>query len=82
MVDVAREMIDARQAASLTQGDIAARMGTSQSAVAHLESARHANLCTVARYAVAIDRRIDSHLVPAESGREVLALAFGHRRRR
>ena len=51
-------MIDARLAAGLTQADIAARMGTSQSVVARLESARHMPIFDmVARYAAAIDRR-------------------------
>ena len=53
-------------------------MGTSQSVIARLESARHMpTFDMVARYAAAIDRRIDIHLVPAGSGREVLALASG-----
>ena len=53
-------------------------MGTSQSVVARLESARRKpTFDVVARYAAAIDRRIDIHLVPAGSGREVLALASG-----
>jgi len=38
---VVGEMIEARQAAGLTQADIAARMGTTQSVVARLENARH-----------------------------------------
>ena len=38
---VVSEMIEARQAAGLTQADIAARMGTSQSVIARLENARH-----------------------------------------
>ena len=73
---VVGEMIDARRAAGLTQADIAARMGTSQSVVARLESARHMpTFDMVARYAAAIDRRIDIHLVPVGSGRGVLAHA-------
>lgn len=78
---VVGKMIDARLAAGLTQADIAARMGTSQSVVARLESARHMpTFDLVARYAAAIDRRIDIYLVPAGSGREVLVLPSGHRR--
>ena len=70
------EMIDARLAAGLTQADIAARMGTSQSVVARLERARHMpTFDLVARYAAAIGRRIDIHLVPAGSRHEALALA-------
>ena len=73
---VVGETIDARLAAGLTQADIAVRMGTSQSVVARLESARHMpTFDMVARCAAAIGRRIDIHLVPAGSGREVLAHA-------
>jgi ribosome-binding protein aMBF1 (putative translation factor) len=62
---VVGEMIEARQAAGLTQTDIATRMGTSQSVVARLENARHMpTFDMVARYATAIGRRIDIHLVP------------------
>ena len=69
---VVGEMIDARLAAGLTQADIAVRMGTSQSVVARLESARHMpTFDMVARYAAAINRRIDIHLVPAGSEGEV-----------
>jgi transcriptional regulator with XRE-family HTH domain len=76
-------MIDARLAAGLTQADIAARMGTSQSVVARLEIARRKpTFDVVARYVAAIDRRTDIHLGPAGGRREVLALAFGHLRRR
>ena len=73
---VVGEMIDARLAAGLTQADIAVRMGTSQSVVARLESARHMpTFDMVARYAAAIDCRIDIHLVPAGSSREAPAHA-------
>jgi len=51
---VVGEMIEARQAAGLTQADIAARMGTTQSVVARLENARHMpTFDMVARYAAA-----------------------------
>ena len=65
---VVGEMIEARQAAGLTQAEIAARMGTTQSVVARLETARHMpTFDLVARYAAAIDRRLDIHLVPSGS---------------
>ena len=38
--ELARELIAARMKAGLTQGDLAARMGTTQSAVARIESGR------------------------------------------
>jgi len=65
---VVGEMIEARRTAGLTQAEIAARMGTSQSVVARLENARHMpTFDMVARYAAAIDRRLDIHLVPSAS---------------
>ncbi len=59
------EMVDARQEAGLTQAEIASRMGTSQSVIARLENARHMpTFDMVARYAAALERHIDIHLVP------------------
>ncbi len=37
---IARAIIDARKQAKLTQGDLATRMGTTQSAIARMESGR------------------------------------------
>jgi transcriptional regulator with XRE-family HTH domain len=63
---VVGEMIEARRAAGLTQTDIATRMGTSQSVIARLENARHMpTFEMIARYAAAIGRRLDIHLVPS-----------------
>jgi len=63
---VVGEMIEARQEAGLTQAEIASRMGTTQSVVARLEDTRHMpTFDLVTCYAVAIDRRIDVHLIPA-----------------
>ena len=60
------EMVEARQAAGLTQQELAARMGTSQSVVARLENNRHMpTFEMIARYAAAIGRRLDIHLVPS-----------------
>lgn len=65
---VVGEMIEARRAAGLTQTEIANRMGTSQSVVARLENARHMpTFEMIARYAAAIGRRLDIHLVPSGS---------------
>jgi ribosome-binding protein aMBF1 (putative translation factor) len=62
---VVGEMIEARQEAGLTQAEVASRMGTTQSVVARLETARHMpTFDLVARYAAAIGRRIDVHLIP------------------
>ncbi|MBV9508737.1 MAG: helix-turn-helix transcriptional regulator [Caulobacteraceae bacterium] len=62
---VVGEMIEARQAAGLTQTEIAIRMGTSQSVVARLENARHMpTFHMIDRYAKALGRRLDIHLAP------------------
>jgi transcriptional regulator with XRE-family HTH domain len=62
------EMIEARQAAGLTQAEIATRMGTSQSVVERLENARHMpTLGMLTRYAAALGRRLDIRLVPSKS---------------
>ncbi len=64
---VVGEMVEARRAAGLTQAELASRMGTSPSVIARLENARHMpTFDMVARYAAAIGRRLDIHLVPAE----------------
>ncbi len=43
--ELARELIAARTKAGLTQGDVAARMGTTQSVVARIESGRGTHPC-------------------------------------
>ena len=54
-----RELIAERQAAGLSQTTVAARMGTSQSAVARLESgATDVRASTLERYAAAIGGEI------------------------
>lgn len=56
--ELAREMIAARTRAGLTQADVAERMGTTQSAVARIESGqRHPSMRTVQRYAHALGCR-------------------------
>ncbi|HEX3925452.1 MAG TPA: helix-turn-helix transcriptional regulator [Streptosporangiaceae bacterium] len=68
VMDLAAE----RQAARLSQTEVAARMGTSQSAVARLESGEaDARASTLERYAAAIGHQITWQLqVPASSRRE------------
>lgn len=69
---VVDEMIEARRAAGLTQTQIAARMGTSQSVVARVENARHMpTFDMIARYAEAIGRRLDIRLVPSGAERRL-----------
>ena len=53
--DLGRELAARRRAQGLSQSDVAERMGTSQSAVARLESgATNARLSTLLRYAEAV----------------------------
>jgi transcriptional regulator with XRE-family HTH domain len=58
-LDLVRELVAQRQAAGLSQTTVAARMGTSQSAVARLESgATDVRASTLERYAAAIGSEI------------------------
>ena len=73
-VERRRELIDelvrARQESELSQTEIAARMGTSQSAVARLESGGlDARLSTLERYAAALGRTVDWQIRPSEESR-------------
>lgn len=57
---VARQLILARQRAGLSQAEVARRMGTTQSAVARLESgARLPALRSLKRYAEAVGCRVE-----------------------
>ena len=59
------ELVKARQERGLSQTEIAARMGTSQSAVARLESGEvDVRLSTLERYAAAVDRTVDWRIAP------------------
>ncbi len=61
---LAREMIAARNRAGLTQKALAARMGTTQSAVARLESGRRVpSIKTLLRYAEATGSLAEVRLV-------------------
>lgn len=61
------EMIAARGRAGLTQADVAARMGTTQSVVARIESGRNSpNLKTLEKYARAVGMRVSVRLLPGE----------------
>lgn len=56
---VARALIEARTRAGLTQSEVAARMGTTQSVIARLESGRAApSLRSLERYARAVGGRV------------------------
>lgn len=57
--EMARQLIEARTRAHMTQSDVAERMGTTQSVVARLESGkRPPSLRTVQRYAEAVGGRL------------------------
>ncbi len=63
--DLTRELIAARSRAGLTQGDVAQRMGTTQSVIARLEDGeRTPSLRTVQRYAQAVGARSSAHRIP------------------
>src|SRR5918997_549501 len=56
-------LVERRRELGLSQTDVAARMGTSQSAVARLESGgADVRLTTLERYAAAVDRELDWRL--------------------
>jgi predicted transcriptional regulator len=57
------ELVERRIALGLSQTEVAARMGTSQSAVARLETGQvDVRLSTLERYAAAVDDVLDWHL--------------------
>lgn len=65
------EILKARAAAGLTQAEVAARIGTTQSAVARLESdiGKHSpSIATLRRYAAALGYKLQVRLVK-EKGR-------------
>ena len=62
------EILSARRAAGLTQAQVAERMGTKAPAIARLESAlatgKHSpSLNTLRKYAAALGKRVEVHLV-------------------
>ena len=67
--EVLDEILKARAAAGLTQADVAARIGTTQSAVARLESeiGKHSpSIATLKRYASALGYKLQVRLVKQE----------------
>ena len=67
--ELARELIAARLRAGLTQGDVAARMGTTQSVVARIESGRGTpSMRTVKRFANAVGARAVVRMEPLVVG--------------
>ncbi|MGY1620300.1 helix-turn-helix domain-containing protein [Geodermatophilus sp. SYSU D00691] len=65
--ELIEELVRARRESELSQTEIAARMGTSQSAVARLESGElDARLSTLERYAAALGRTVEWQVRPSE----------------
>ena len=65
-LDVGEKVRDAREAAGLSQRELAARMGTSQAAVARLEAGGvGATLTTLQKVATALDLKITVELSTA-----------------
>jgi predicted transcriptional regulator len=56
------ELLSARSKAKLTQAQVARRMGTSQSAVARIESGRTPSLTSLRKYARAVGRKVEIKL--------------------
>lgn len=64
------ELAGVRRAAGLSQTEVAARMGTSQSVVARLESGHiDARLSTLQRYAMAVGHQLELGVRPQEEPR-------------
>lgn len=59
---IAKALVEHRVKLGLTQTEVAARMGTSQSAVARIESGADVRLSTLERYAAAIGKELDWRL--------------------
>ncbi len=65
--ELIEELVRARRQSELSQTEVAARMGTSQSAVARLESGDlDVRLSTLERYAAAVGRTVDWQVRPSE----------------
>lgn len=61
------ELVEARHRSGLSQTEVAARMGTSQSVVGRLEGGGvDARLSTLERYATAVGHRLDVRLAAEE----------------
>lgn len=70
---LAREMLSARSRAGLTQEAVAARMGTTKSAVSRLEAAgKHTpSVASLKKYAEAVGCKLKIELVPQRAKRRV-----------
>jgi predicted transcriptional regulator len=59
------ELLSARTKAKLSQAQVARRMGTSQSAVARIESGHTPSLTSLRKYARAVGRKVEIKLAKA-----------------
>jgi transcriptional regulator with XRE-family HTH domain len=59
------ELLAARSKAKLSQAQVAKRMGTSQSAVARIESGHTPSLTSLRKYAHAVGRKVEIKLAKA-----------------
>jgi ribosome-binding protein aMBF1 (putative translation factor) len=59
---IASELATARQEAGLTQAQIAAIMGTTQSVVSRIERGANISVETISRYAHACGKRLEVHV--------------------
>ena len=77
------EVLKARVASGLTQAEVAARIGTTQSAIARLESAapKHSpSIATLQRYASAMGYKVEIRLI--KDARQTSARAGGRGQKR
>lgn len=60
---LAVEIHKARKAANLSQMEIAKKMNTTQSVVSRIENGTNISIATLAKYADALDKKLEIHLV-------------------
>ena len=60
---LAVEIHEARKAANLSQIEIAKKMNTTQSVVSRIENGTNISIATLAKYADALDKKLEIHLV-------------------
>lgn len=60
---VAKELLDARKKAGLTQREVADAMGTTQSVISRIERGANVSLETLDRYVAACGRQLEVHVV-------------------
>lgn len=63
--EIAQALIEARVQSKMTQIEVAKKMNTTQSVIARLESGkRFPSLSTIYKYAIAVNRTINLHVIP------------------